>query len=57
MKLILVASLEIASGLDISGKFDGFFFFLFNIPTNYSFLQLFFRTLKMTRSQMTFKIP
>ena len=32
MKLILVASLEIASGLDISGKFDGFFFFFSIFP-------------------------
>ena len=55
MKLTLVASLEISSGLDVSGKVDGFFFF--NIPTNYSFSQLFLRTLKMIRSQKAFKIP
>ena len=39
MKLTLVASLEISSGLDVSGKVDGFFFF--NIPTNYSFSVIF----------------
>ena len=38
MKLTLVASLEISSGLDASGKVDGFFF---NIPTNYSFSVIF----------------
>ena len=54
MKLTLVASLEISSGLDVSGKVDGFFF---NIPTNYSFSQLFLSTLKMIRSQKAFKIP
>ena len=53
MKLTLVASLEISSGLDVSGKVDGFF----SIFPQIIVFQLFLRTLKMIRSQMAFRVP